>query len=84
MAASRPKMFKTSIVDEEEILKLLEDHLLPPRAILQWRPTKSKDIPTPNTNEIVVSKSYFQWGFGLPTAISSVASWTISKLNCFI
>jgi hypothetical protein len=59
MAASHPEMFKTSIVNEEEILKLLEDHLLPPRAILQWLPTKGEDIPTPNTNQIMVSKSYF-------------------------
>jgi hypothetical protein len=36
MAASHPKMFKASIVDEEEILELLEDHLPPPRSILQW------------------------------------------------
>jgi hypothetical protein len=29
MAASPPEMFKASTVDEEEIVKLVEDHLLP-------------------------------------------------------
>ena len=66
MAASHPEMFKPSSIDESEILKLVDDHLLPPRAVLQWRPAKDEEIPTPNTNEIVVSKSFFQRGFGLP------------------
>jgi hypothetical protein len=65
MAASHPEIFKASIVDEEEILKLLEDCLLPPRAILQWWRTKGEDYPTLNTNEITMSKSIFQQGFGL-------------------
>jgi hypothetical protein len=66
MVTSRPEMFKPSTIDEGEILKLVEDHLLPPRALLQWRPAKGKDIPTPNTQEIVVWKSFFQRGFGIP------------------
>jgi hypothetical protein len=40
--------------------------LLPPRIILQWRPTKHEDIPTLNTNEIVVSKSLIQCRFEFP------------------
>jgi hypothetical protein len=34
--------------------------------VLQWCPTTSEDIPTPNTNKIVVFASLFQRGFGLP------------------
>jgi hypothetical protein len=30
-------------------------------------PTSFSSGPTPNTNEIIVSKAFFQWGFGLPT-----------------
>jgi hypothetical protein len=66
VAASRPEMFKSSSIDESEIRKLVDDHLLPPRAILQLRLAKDEEIPTPNTNEIVVSKSFFQRGFELP------------------
>jgi hypothetical protein len=34
--------------------------------MLQWRPAIGEDLPTPNTNEIVVFSSFFQRGFGLP------------------
>jgi hypothetical protein len=60
-------MFQPSTVDEGELLKLIENHLLSSSAILQWQPTKDEDIPTSNTNEIVVLTSFFQHGFGLPT-----------------
>jgi hypothetical protein len=40
-------------------------HFLPDRVVLQWRPAAGEDMPTPNTNEIVVFTS-FQCGFGLP------------------
>jgi hypothetical protein len=33
--------------------------------VLQWHPTAGEDIPTPNTNKIVVFASFFQRGFGL-------------------
>jgi hypothetical protein len=33
--------------------------------VLQWRPTKREDIPTPNTNKIVILTSLH--GFGLPS-----------------
>jgi hypothetical protein len=36
MVASHPEMFLPSTVDEDELLKLVENHLLPSRAILQW------------------------------------------------
>jgi hypothetical protein len=60
MAASHPEMFRPSTIYESEILKLVDDHLLPPYAVLQWRAAKDENILTPNTNELVVSKSFFQ------------------------
>jgi hypothetical protein len=63
MAASHPHLFQPSIVDESEIRKLVVDHFLPDRAMLQRCPTTGEDIPTPNTNEIVVFSSFSQCGF---------------------
>jgi hypothetical protein len=67
MDASHPEMFQTSTADENELLKLVENQFLPDRVVLQWRPTKVEDIPTPNIKEIVVLSSFFQHGFSLPT-----------------
>jgi hypothetical protein len=33
--------------------------------VLHWCPATGEDIPTPNTNEIVVFSSFFQREFGL-------------------
>jgi hypothetical protein len=66
MVASHPEMFRPSTIHESELNKLVDAHLLPSHAALQWRPAKNEDIPTPNTNEIVVSLSFFQRKFGLP------------------
>jgi hypothetical protein len=65
--ASHPKMFQPSTVDETKILKLVETHFHPNRAMLQWRSTKGEDSPTPNTKETVVLSSFFQHGFRLPS-----------------
>jgi hypothetical protein len=67
MVVSHPMMLQKSTVDEEELLKLVANHFLLDHKVLQWRPTKGEDIPTPNTNEIVVLSSFFSRGFGLPT-----------------
>jgi hypothetical protein len=67
MVASRKKMFQKSTVDERKIWKLVQNHFLPDWEVLRWRPANGEDIPTPNTNEIVVLSSFFQRGFGLPT-----------------
>jgi hypothetical protein len=67
MAASRPEMFQKSTADESEIQKWVRNHFLPKWELLQWRPANGEDIPTPNTNEIVVLSSFFQCRFGLPT-----------------
>jgi hypothetical protein len=64
MAASHPDKFKPSFVDEGEVLKLIGNLLLD-CAVLQWRPVNNEEIPTPNTNEIMVLTSFFQRGFGL-------------------
>jgi hypothetical protein len=66
MAISHPHLFQTSVADEEEIHKLVENSFLPDRAVLQWRPTTEEDIPTPNMTEIVVFSSFFWRMFGLP------------------
>jgi hypothetical protein len=66
MAASHPHLFQSSTADETEIRKLVVNHFLPDRAMLQWRPTAGEDILTPNTKEFVVFSSFFQHGFGLP------------------
>jgi hypothetical protein len=41
-------------------------YFLPNREVLQWCRADGGDIPTPNTNEIVVFASFFQRAFGLP------------------
>jgi hypothetical protein len=68
MAASHLHLhlFQLPVIDENEIRKLVMRHLLLDREVLQCRPTTGEDIPTPNTNEIVVFASVFQRGFGLP------------------
>jgi hypothetical protein len=59
MAASHPHLFQQSVMDENKIHKLVKNHSLPDRAMLQWRPVAGEDIPTPNTKEIVVFSSFF-------------------------
>jgi hypothetical protein len=59
MVASRLEMFQQFTADESKILKLVKNKFLFHREVLRWRPAKGKDIPTPNTNEIVVLSSFF-------------------------
>jgi hypothetical protein len=61
MATSHPHLFQSSITDESEIHKLVVNHFLSNRAMLQWRPATSEDLPTPNT------LSSFLRRFSLPT-----------------
>jgi hypothetical protein len=65
MAASHPHLFQPLVTDESEIYKLIASYFLPDREVLQWRHAADEDIPTPNTNEIMVFTSFFQYGFGL-------------------
>jgi hypothetical protein len=73
MAASHPEMSLPSTVDEDDFLKLVKNHLLPSRAVLQWWPAMDEDIPTPNTNNIVVLTSFFYVLSVSPLANSSAA-----------
>jgi hypothetical protein len=66
MTAPHPHLFQASIAYESEIRKLIANHFLLDRAVLLWHPATDKDLPTPNTNEIVVFSSFFQHVFGLP------------------
>jgi hypothetical protein len=66
MVASHPHLFQASVVDESKICMLDVNHFLPDRIVLQWRPVADEDLPTPNTNEIVVFSFFFQCGFGFP------------------
>jgi hypothetical protein len=66
MAALHPHLFQWSIADESEICKLVANHFLLDRTMLQCHPAAGEDIPTPNMNEIVMFSSFFQRGFGLP------------------
>jgi hypothetical protein len=65
MAASHPHLFQSYVVDESEIHKLIANNFLPDCVVLQWHPTAREDIPTPNTNGIVVFSSFFQREFHL-------------------
>jgi hypothetical protein len=65
MATSHPHLFQASAANESKIRKLVANHFLPDRAVLQWHPAASEDLPTPNTNEIVVFSSSFQCRFSL-------------------
>jgi hypothetical protein len=66
MAASHPHLFQPSVTDKSTICKLSVSYFVPDREVLQCCPAAGEDIPTPNTNEIVVFASFFQCGFGLP------------------
>jgi hypothetical protein len=65
MAALHPHLFQASVMNESEIHKLVANHFLLDRAVLQWHTATGEDLPTPNTNKIVVFSSFFQHGFGL-------------------
>jgi hypothetical protein len=59
MAAMHPYLFQASIADESEICKLVANHFLLDRVMLQWCPATNEDLSTPNTNEIMVFSSFF-------------------------
>jgi hypothetical protein len=65
MATSHLHLFQSFVADESEIHKLVVNHFLSDRIVLQWHPAIGEDLPTPNTNEIVVFSSFFQHEFDL-------------------
>jgi hypothetical protein len=80
-AASHPHLFQPSITDENEICKLVANHFVPDRAMLQWHLAAREDIPTPNMNEIMVFSSFFNADSASRPAISSADSLTTTKLK---
>jgi hypothetical protein len=68
MAILHQHLFQQFVVDENEIRKVVENHFLLDRVMLQWRTVAGEDIPIPNTKEIMVFSSFFQRGFGLPAS----------------
>jgi hypothetical protein len=66
MATSHPHLFQSSVANESEIHKLIVNHFLLSRVVLQWHPVTKEDITSPNTNEIFVF-SFFQRKFALLT-----------------
>jgi hypothetical protein len=60
IAVSHPHLFQPSVSNENEIRKLVVNHFLLDRAVIQWRHAVGEDISTPNTNEIMVFASFFQ------------------------
>jgi hypothetical protein len=65
VAASHKHLFLPSVTNENEFCKLIKSYFLLDPKVLQWHPATGEDIPTPNTNEIVVFASFFQRRFGL-------------------
>jgi hypothetical protein len=84
MSALDPHLFQPPVSDENEIRKLVVSHFLPDHVVLQWRPATGEDIPTNNTNEIVVFASFFHMGSVSQSVISSADSWITTKLSLFI
>jgi hypothetical protein len=44
MVAFHPHLFQSSIVDESEICKLVVNHFLPDRDVLQWHTATVEDL----------------------------------------
>jgi hypothetical protein len=81
MAASHPHLFQSSVMDESEIHKLDVNYFLLDCAMLQWCPATGEDIPTPNTNEIVVFPLSFNADSASQPATSSAVFLTTIKLG---
>jgi hypothetical protein len=81
MAASHPQLFQSPITDESDICKLVVNHFLSDRAMLQWCPAIGEDLPTPNTNETMVFSSSFNLDSDSRLVNSSVDSMITTKSN---
>jgi hypothetical protein len=58
MVVPCPEMFKTITIDEEEILKLIEDCIVPARAVLQWMLAKGDEFPLPTLEKSWCQKPF--------------------------
>jgi hypothetical protein len=72
-------MFKTITIDEDEILKLIEDCIVPARAVLQWMPAKGDEFPLPTLEKSWCRKPFSSEDLESRTATSSTACWITSK-----
>jgi len=59
--------FSTSTTTDAELLKLVEDGLLQPQILLQWRATAGESSPTPVACEVDVFEKFIQHGLGVPS-----------------
>lgn len=60
--------WKKPITQEDDLEKLVEQGLLPERAIGHWRAPKGDEYPGAGGHEIVMFTSFVQRGLGLPTS----------------
>ena len=58
--------FVASTTTEEEILQLVDDGLLQPKDLVEWRPATREQAPTPRPCEVVLHKKFIQRGLALP------------------
>ena len=54
------------VATDSDLESLVNEGLLPPKSVIQWRSTLGQDRPYENTDEIVAFSPYFQRGLGLP------------------
>ena len=55
-----------STVTEKDLLRMVDDKVLPEKSLIGWRATDGELFPTANTGELVVFEPFFYRGFALP------------------
>jgi hypothetical protein len=60
--------WKKSTCTEADLQALVDEGLLQPREIVQWRPTERDVRPFEHTKEIVLFQHFIEHGLGLPTS----------------
>ena len=58
--------WNTSKCSQSDLVSLVNQGLLAPGSVVQWRPALGKDHPYENTGEIVAFTSYLERGLGFP------------------
>ena len=56
-----------STVTEKDLLRMVDDKVLPENSLIRWSATDGELFPTANTGELVVFEPFFYRGFSLPT-----------------
>src|SRR5438105_7373214 len=70
-----------SIVTEKDLLRMVDDKVLPHKSLIGWRATDGELFPTANTGELVVFEPFFYRGFSLSTKSSSGAFFIFMESN---